>query len=173
MLTERLAGMEGLLRAGQRRLPGAVAAPGAQLFQASSVGIPALRYAEWPGAGCEFLCLGSGWLIDHVSAAEETHLWCGSPRANLRGEREHLTANLLGPRSITGEGRDSSSDCEQVLGWLELSPSRRRVGRSPESHAWASLSRCESETWSPRSNAQGFSSNRSRLCPERLGHCSP
>lgn len=87
VLTEGLAGMEGLLWAGQRRLPGAVAVPGAQLFQASSVGIPALRYAEWPGAGCEFLCLRSGWLIDHVSAAEETHLWCGSPRANLRGEK--------------------------------------------------------------------------------------
>lgn len=82
-------------------------------------------------------------------------------------EREAFDCKLPGATGGSqARVRGPMSDCEQVVG-RERGDGWRRAGRPPGSQACTSLSRCESETWRLRSNARGFSSNRSCLCPER------
>lgn len=66
------------------------------------------------------------------------------------------------------------SDCEQVVGGEREGMAREGLG-GPQGAKLARLCRCESETQKLRSNARGFSSNRSCLCPKDKaipGHCS-
>lgn len=82
-------------------------------------------------------------------------------------EREAFACKPSGATGGSQErARGPMSDYEQVVGGEREGMAGEGLG-GPQGAKLAHLSRCESETRTLRSNARGFSSNRSCLCPKR------